>query len=92
MLPSPEVFSNVQSNGIISTPLLHVITLFHVLSINHTINTNALGEMSSASNQGVARLGHRYGVGVIGNKGVARLSRRHAVGVVGKQQGSGKRH
>lgn len=46
--PSTEVVSNAQSQGIISWPLLHVITLFSVLSTNHTINTNVLGELSSA--------------------------------------------
>lgn len=46
--PSTEVVSNAQSQGIISWPLLRVITLFSVLSTNHTINTNVLGELSSA--------------------------------------------
>lgn len=46
--PSLEVVSNAQSRGIISWPLLHVITLFSVLSTNRTINTNVLGELSSA--------------------------------------------
>lgn len=48
MPPSAEVLSNAQSQGTVSWPLLHVITLFSVLSTNRTINTNVLGELRSA--------------------------------------------
>lgn len=48
MPPSAEVLNNAQSQGTVSWPLLHVITLFSVLSTNHTINTNVLGELCSA--------------------------------------------
>lgn len=44
---SPEILSNAQSQGIIPWPLLHVITLFSVLSTNCTINTNVLSELCS---------------------------------------------
>lgn len=47
-LHSTKALSNAQSQGIIFWPLLHVITLFSVLSTNRTINTNVFGELSSA--------------------------------------------
>lgn len=46
--PSAEALSNTQNQGTVSWPLLHVITLFSVLSTNRTINTNVLGELRSA--------------------------------------------